>query len=282
MNEDQESTGREIVASRERRLALRNASLIERGLRDATSIEERRASEKQQRWPSGRPPGMSDAMWDAAQEVLEAADAMSRSIEAAFPKENACYSAVLAGDVEGVRTLLEADPNLANIDDPYGGTPILNVAAEHCLGEVVALLLEYGADANRIESSTGARDTVDGVGASRGRTSLHAAVDGLPPAANGVHGIRVGPGAVAAVLASLLAGGANVRALDERGRTPLHLAAENGADGAVQLLIEHGADVNAMDTAGSTPLDEAVRTGGAAITRLLRQHGGKCGREVRK
>jgi ankyrin repeat protein len=43
--------------------------------------------------------------------------------------------------------------------------------------------------------------------------------------------------------------------VDERtvfGRTPLHLAAREGRDGVMKLLIQHGADVDAKDTDGWT------------------------------
>ena len=48
--------------------------------------------------------------------------------------------------------------------------------------------------------------------------------------------------------------GANVTAIDEIHRTPLHLAAFSGSTKTVQLLIEHGADVTAQDRSKKTPL----------------------------
>ncbi|OXV10788.1 hypothetical protein Egran_01451, partial [Elaphomyces granulatus] len=55
--------------------------------------------------------------------------------------------------------------------------------------------------------------------------------------------------------------------------TPLHLAAENGCDLAVKLLIDHGADVAIRDDQGQTPLDIALETTqhNEAVVRFLRE-----------
>ena len=43
------------------------------------------------------------------------------------------------------------------------------------------------------------------------------------------------------------------------GNTPLHVAAINGRDAVVQMLVEAGADVKVVDEKGATPLCEALR-----------------------
>ena len=49
------------------------------------------------------------------------------------------------------------------------------------------------------------------------------------------------------------------QARDHRGQTALHLAAQSGDIGLVQVLLEYGADPNAQEeTTGWTPLPEGI------------------------
>ena len=73
-----------------------------------------------------------------------------------------------------------------------------------------------------------------------------------------------------------LAAGADVNTKSERGRTPLHIAADMGHKEIAELLIAKGANVNAKDEDGDTPLDW-VPVFGAKIDDLLRKYGGKHG-----
>lgn len=57
----------------------------------------------------------------------------------------------------------------------------------------------------------------------------------------------------------LLAAGADVAGRDGLGRTPLHYAASAGADSVIERLLTSGADVNAVDATGQTPLLRAAR-----------------------
>src|SRR5262245_15664814 len=74
--------------------------------------------------------------------------------------------------------------------------------------------------------------------------------------------------------------GLDVRAANGRGETPLHGAADRGADQIVQYLIDHGADINAKNKRGYTPLDAALGKGGIQLPvphdttiALLKKHG---------
>jgi ankyrin repeat protein len=68
-----------------------------------------------------------------------------------------------------------------------------------------------------------------------------------------------------------------VNAVDENGRTPLHMAAATGQEEAVRLLLQRGADVNAADAAGMSAVDFAFfaerASGTADLTRLLVSEG---------
>ena len=57
------------------------------------------------------------------------------------------------------------------------------------------------------------------------------------------------------------------------GRTPLHIAAEEGHKEIAELLIAAGADVNAKDSVGFTPLHEAAWKGHKEVVELLIDNG---------
>ena len=80
-------------------------------------------------------------------------------------------------------------------------------------------------------------------------------------------GARAEPGAACdedvllAALERLLAEDVSLDAQDQRGFTPLHLAALHGLPRVVQRLLREGADRQARDTLGRTPHDLAVLRG---------------------
>lgn len=85
------------------------------------------------------------------------------------------------------------------------------------------------------------------------------------------------------IIRHLIEKGANVRARNRRGATPLHYAADGIPGSAawnpisqcagIDLLIESGADPNAIDKEGATPLHRAVRTRCSAAARALLRGG---------
>jgi ankyrin repeat protein len=60
------------------------------------------------------------------------------------------------------------------------------------------------------------------------------------------------------------------KGLDDDGRVALYWAAENGHEEAVGLLLKNGVDVNAKDEYGSTALHWAAFTGQEAVELLLK------------
>ena len=159
--------------------------------------------------------------------------------------ETPLADAAMRGDVEMVRSLLEAG---ADLDAPQGdGMTALHWAAERGDQEIAKLLISAGAD---MEAGTR-------IG---GYTPLHLASKG-------------GHAAVAAVL--LEAGGDANALTGSSAATPLHLAAA-AADGeaVVSLLLSQGADVNAREaSAGQTPLMFAAGYNRAASIRTLLKGG---------
>ncbi len=63
--------------------------------------------------------------------------------------------------------------------------------------------------------------------------------------------------------------GANVHARNEKGQTPLHVAALHAQGGVVQLLLDHDANPNAFDDRGETPLHVAVSLGKFGVCDIL-------------
>ncbi|RTE69552.1 hypothetical protein BHE90_016067 [Fusarium euwallaceae] len=76
-----------------------------------------------------------------------------------------------------------------------------------------------------------------------------------------------------AIVRLLLDRGAHTEAADGPGRTPLSRAAANGHEAIVRLLLDRGAHTEAADIDGGTPLWHAAGNGHEAIVRLLLDRG---------
>ncbi|HEV3083499.1 MAG TPA: ankyrin repeat domain-containing protein, partial [Gemmataceae bacterium] len=63
--------------------------------------------------------------------------------------------------------------------------------------------------------------------------------------------------------------GADPNARNDRQRTPLHRAADNGHADLARLLIEKGADANARDKWQETPLHIAAGNGDTNLVSIL-------------
>ena len=75
-------------------------------------------------------------------------------------------------------------------------------------------------------------------------------------------------------IASLRNSNIDVNIRDGRGRTPLHIAVENGYVDVAMFLVENGAEVNIVDANGNTPLILIIhKTGNTELTSRLLEKG---------
>ena len=186
------------------------------------------------------------------------------------------HDAARDGDLDRVKALVKATPDLVFSRDNYGGTPLL-WAAMKGHKDIVEFLLANKADVDaKANDDTTALETASVFGhadvvklllankadvnakSNLGTTPLHAAAD------KGYKDIAT----------LLLANKADVNARDNIGLTPLHFAAGYGHKDVAELLLANKADVNARDNQGATPLRLAVFKGQTDMAEFLRQRGG--------
>jgi ankyrin repeat protein len=161
--------------------------------------------------------------------------------------------AALAGHEDVVRLLIDSGAEV-NLHTENMGTA-LHAAATGGHSSIVDLLIANGANVN-INARNG--------------TPLHLAA--RPQA-------KVSDETCAEIVEKLIAKGADVNSKNpQQGLTPLHIAARRGRCKAAELLVAGGANVNAMDNIGHTPLFYAKEkfTPGEKDTKvieLLQKHG---------
>jgi ankyrin repeat protein len=148
------------------------------------------------------------------------------------------HDAVITGEIEKVKAVLERKPNLEIRSRNKKYTPLHTaVINDHVM--IIDALLDAGAN---IEAT-----------ASDGLNSLHlASMCGLPGATS-----------------ALLRRGAAVHATEVNGATPLHFACFHGFTEVVRMLLEKGADPDRKDWGGLSPRVLAQRKGHSAILSLL-------------
>ena len=157
--------------------------------------------------------------------------------------------------------------------DPSSGATPLSEAARKGHREVVALLLEKGADAKHRDKS--GVSPIENAARGRHAEALELLITAAGPAAAEI-GALLTETAIKGqtdIADLLIAKGANVDARDKSGATPLHQAALKGNLAFATLLLQHGADVNARDGDGATPLHNAALSGRREVAVLLLDKG---------
>jgi ankyrin repeat protein len=154
------------------------------------------------------------------------------------------HKAARVGNLDALKLLLEdfgADPNIK--DDFKGFTPLHLAINEDC----VAMLLQNGADPTITDN--------------HGRTTLFHHVT------NTLNGKKI--------MLPLLKDGRGINIPDEHRSTPLHHAAEGKAEPEALMLLNYKADPDSLDDKGRSPLLLAASNGCLRLSRKLLQLGCK-------
>lgn len=160
------------------------------------------------------------------------------------------FQAAQLGETSRLKDMLESHPQLANMENGEGLTP-LGYAAHFGNKDAVQTLLNYGAIIDAVSHSK--------VSYIPSNTALHAAIAGE----RNVDVIRL-----------LLTHHAQTNIVDSNGHTCLHTAAFHDDNlEIIRLLIEHGADVNATTEGGETALSLAIKQGNNNVAEFLRHNG---------
>jgi len=166
------------------------------------------------------------------------------SLLAASSPPGDIHQAVIQGDLEAVRTMLDAEPKLLESRNADNLTP-LHLAAINGHITISRLLLEKGAEVD--------------AGDNENSTALHNA------AGQGHEEI----------VSLLVNNGAGINHKDDNDMTPLHFACSYGRETCAKILLEKGADGNAREINGRTPLFFTARQGSLSICKLLTAKGAR-------
>jgi hypothetical protein len=197
-----------------------------------------------------------------------------------------CFELLSAGDLNGLRRLLELQPECAGARDSNGVSLVMLLLyrGQRDLAEAVALkkkeldIFEAAAlgRIDRLKELAGERaGTVVAVDRSSAELAVgHWGVDAR--SGDGFTALHFagffGQGEAARVL---IAAGAAVDAVATNPMKvmPLHSAASARNLEAARCLLEHGAPVNARQAGGWVPVHAAAQNGDRAMVELLLQHG---------
>ncbi|MBK0378629.1 ankyrin repeat domain-containing protein [Mucilaginibacter segetis] len=205
---------------------------------------------------------------------------------------------IAAADVENLKALLAAEPELATAKTSQNVSPLMLSCYYH-KPQITELLLKYADDTNMFEAAAAGKfDTVahllythpDRIDdhAEDGFTALGLAcyfgrfeiarllvLKGADVNLPSNNGFNVYPlhSAVAGnhtdIAEMLISNGANVNVKQTAGVTPLHSAAQNGNTELLIMLLEHGAEVNIRMEGGKLPADLAREKGFDEIAEIL-------------
>lgn len=202
----------------------------------------------------------------------------SKSLFTAKDKDGwtALICAAANNDHKSSELLIKAGAEV-NVKDNLGWTPLM-YAADVKLGvEMVSLLLDNGADPN-IRNNDGDTPLIRAVSGNYNATSRIATIKLLVEKGADIHAIDAkGRSALiiavvngnAEIISFLLSKGAILESVDQEGKTPLMWAATKGNLEIVKLLLAKGADITKTSKEGKTALNYAMANGHIKITTIL-------------
>ncbi len=185
------------------------------------------------------------------------------------------HSAVAQGDLEEVKSMLDADPLLVNREDAAGRTPLF-MAVSRRDSDMIRLLLDRGAlvrvgDSNLRSPIHYAGNTNDtslvALLLKRGAVVDTRAIGGATPLIHSSLFDRFG------MSRFLVDQGADINVQCNALTTPLYFAVFNHNLEYLTYLLDAGADCDVPDFLNRTPLFVAVRDGYMDVVRLLIDHG---------
>uniref|UniRef100_A0A7C9A7K5 PGG domain-containing protein n=1 Tax=Opuntia streptacantha TaxID=393608 RepID=A0A7C9A7K5_OPUST len=215
---------------------------------------------------------------DVVREMIKFYDPVTASIKAKNGFD-AFHIAAKQGDLETLKVLMEAHPDLSMTYDTTNTTALQTAATQGHI-EIVKFLLESGSGLAAIARSNGktalhtaARNGHVAVVKAllekepgltmrmdkKGQTALHMAVKGQN---------------LGLVEELIKADPSSVNMVDTKGNTALHIAARKGRGQIVRrLLVENGTDTAVVNRAGETALDTAEKMNHPDIAAILQEHG---------
>jgi ankyrin repeat protein len=152
-------------------------------------------------------------------------------------------TAASTGNIQIVRNILIANPMACNETFSSDGRTVLHKAARRGQADVITLLLQYGADVNRVTTRKQRSPLYDA--SSRGYSL---------------------------VVEMLINAGALINAREIRGRTPLYAAALRNHADVVKKLLDNGASYLLADSENRCPHFAAAAVGSASALDVLLSH----------
>lgn len=188
------------------------------------------------------------------------------------------FQAIEMNDLNRVRLLLEVNPQMDARDE--NGRGFLGLAMETDNPEILLALLNKGIDFY-------SRETVEVLlwAADRGYLEIiksllrahmdaNATLDTYPPTSNRETALHLAANSGhLGIVDLLLSYGANVNARNQAGNTALMEAVENHHSRVVQRLLQAGADMNAKNDDGQTPLSSSVNKLNANVINMFLEAG---------
>ncbi|XP_028757073.1 ankyrin repeat-containing protein At5g02620 isoform X2 [Neltuma alba] len=188
---------------------------------------------------------------DVLKILMEAHPELSMTVDPS--NTTALHMAATQGHTEVVNFLLEAGSSIATIARSNGKTALHSAARNGHLEVVKALLEKEPAVATRTDK--------------KGQTALHMAVKG--------QNIEV-------VEELIKADPLSVNMVDNKGNTALHIATRKGRTQIVKMLLgRRETDKTAVNRSGETAIDTAEKTGNFEIKAILDEHGVQSAKNIK-